>query len=70
MVQKKKRSGDLQKVETDALNEVKEKVSQGCLTRTWICCCLVLDLCLDSPSRKFGKECIADGELLSKMFFI
>ena len=25
---------------------------------------------LDSPSRKFGKECIADGELLNKMFFI
>ena len=36
------------------------------------CCCLVLDSCLDSPSRtaKFGIECIADGKLLSKMFFI
>ena len=36
------------------------------------CCCLALDLCLDLPSRtaKFGKELIADGELLSKMFFI
>ena len=23
-------------METDALNEVKEQVSQGCLTRTWL----------------------------------
>ena len=41
------------------LNEVKEKADR---------CCLALDLCLDSPSRtaKFGKEYIADGELLRK----
>ena len=31
-----KMSKDLVKVETDALNEVKEQVSQGCLTRTWL----------------------------------
>ena len=36
------------------------------------CCCLALDSFLDSPTRtaKFGIECIADGKLLSKMFFI
>ena len=55
------------KVETDALNEVKGQVSQGCLTRTWVnmavCYCLALDSCLDSPLRtaKFDIECIADA---------
>ena len=57
----------LAKVETDALNEVKEQVSQGCLTRIdtnmAACCCLALDSCLDSTLRtaKFGIECIADA---------
>ena len=36
------------------------------------CCCLALDLCLDSPSRtaKFGKEYIADGGAIEKMVYI
>ena len=52
-------------METDALNEVKEQVSQGCLSDTNMaaCYCLALDSCLDSRSRtaKFGIECIADA---------
>ena len=33
---------------------------------------IIIIIIIDSPSRtaKFGKECIADGELLSKMFFM
>ena len=60
-------------METDALNEVKEQVSQGCLTRTWLLVVVWRSTsCLDSPSRtaKFGIECIADEWLSSKMFFI
>ena len=33
---------------------------------------IIIIIIIDSPSRtaKLGKECIADGELLSKMFFM
>ena len=33
---------------------------------------IIIIIIIDSPSRTamFGKECIADGELLRKMFFI
>ena len=51
-------------METDALNEVKEHVSQGMSdTNMAACYCLALDSCLDSRSRtaKFGIECIADA---------
>ena len=52
-------------METDALKEVKEKVSQKMsYTNMAACCCLALDSCLDSSrsrTAKFGIECIADG---------
>ena len=44
------------KAETDALNEVKEQVSQGCLTRTWL---LVVVWRSTSRTAKLGIECIA-----------
>ena len=60
-------------METDALKELKEQVSQGCLTRIWLLFVIWRSTsCLDSPPRtaKFGIECIADEKLLSKMLFI